>query len=129
MKHDISQIEDIQRFVDSFYDRVKQDTLIGPIFIGIIQDRWPMHLEKMYRFWQTVLLDERTYSGTPFLPHAQMPLQWEHFERWLQLFNETIDELFTGTTAERAKWQGRRMAELFHAKIDYYRNNSATPLI
>lgn len=129
MRKDITTIQDIRLLVDTFYDQVRKDTLIGPIFIGIIRDQWPAHLEKMYRFWQTVLLDERTYSGTPFLPHAKMPLEWTHFEQWLRLFNETTDTLFAGEKAERAKWQGRRMAELFHSKMEYYKNNSGTPLM
>lgn len=129
MKKDITTIEDIRLLVDTFYDEVKKDPLIGPIFIGVIRDQWPAHLEKMYRFWQTVLLDEHTYYGSPFLPHARLPVEWKHFERWLQLFDKTIDENFTGEKAERAKWQGKRMAELFHSKIEYYKNNSSTPLL
>ena len=60
MKKDIETLEDIQLMVNRFYEVVRKDELIGPIFDNIIQDRWPMHLEKMYRFWQTILLDERT---------------------------------------------------------------------
>ena len=45
------------------------------------------------------------------------------------LFNKTVDDLFEGEKAERAKWQGQRMAEMFHSKIEYYKDNSATPLL
>ncbi len=121
-KKDIGTIEDIRLLVDSFYDRVKSDPLIGPIFIEVIQDRWPEHLEKMYRFWQTVLLDEHTYQGAPFVPHAKLPVDLPHFERWVQMFNDTVNVFFEGEIAERAKWQGQRMAQMFHSKIQYYRN-------
>lgn len=126
---DISNIDDIKLLVDSFYAKVREDDLLSGIFNDVIRDRWPEHLEKMYRFWQTVLLDEHTYLGSPFVPHAKLPVDKAHFDRWLKLFYETVDAFFTGEKAERAKWQGERMAEMFLYKIQYYRNNSATPLV
>lgn len=128
LKKEIEQIEDIQLLVNSFYDKVRNDKLLGPIFDKIIQDRWPEHLEKMYRFWQTVLLDEHTYHGSPFPPHAKMPVELEHFNQWIALFFETVDDLFIGEKAERAKWQGNRMAQMFHMKITYFRENNLSPL-
>jgi hemoglobin len=95
---------------------------LGKIFDERIKDRWPEHLEKMYRFWQTVLLGEHTYYGAPFPPHAQLPVGHEHFSKWLELFNVTVDELFTGDKAEEAKWRAARMAEVFAAKIMLYQN-------
>lgn len=128
-KEDIQHLEDIKLLVDSFYGRIREDALLKDIFNNVIRDRWPQHLEKMYRFWQTVLLDEYTYQGTPFPPHAGLPVAQEHFDRWLELFNATVDEHFNGTKAERAKWQGQRMAEMFLHKITYYKDRNSTPLI
>lgn len=125
---DILTIEDCKSLVDQFYGKVREDALIGPIFNERIQDRWPEHLEKMYRFWQTILLEEHTYFGSPFPPHANLPVEWEHFERWLKLFNETIDELFTGKTAEEARWRANKMAEMFNIKIQYFKNSENKPL-
>lgn len=129
MKADISTFKDIQYIVDTFYAEVREDTLIGPIFNRIIQDRWPEHLDKMYRFWQTVLLEEHTYGGSPFLPHARLPVEAEHFNRWKEIFNKTINQNYEGVKAEKAKWQADRMAEMFLHKIRYYRDNNATPLL
>jgi hemoglobin len=129
MKKDISNIEDIKLLVDSFYGKVREDEKLKDIFNNKIQDRWPEHLEKMYRFWQTVLLEEHTYYGSPFLPHAKLPVDKGHFDQWLNLFFATVDEHFSGKKAERAKWQGQRMAEMFHSKIEYYKNNPAIPLL
>jgi len=129
MKKDIENLSDIQLLVDSFYTKVREDDLLKDIFNDRIQDRWPQHLEKMYRFWQTVLLEEHTYFGSPFLPHAKLPVQKIHFERWVRLFNETMDGLYDGEKASRAKKQGQLMAELFLSKIEYYNTNSSTPLI
>jgi hemoglobin len=127
---DITTIDDIRRLVDAFYKKVRKDRLIGPIFIGAIGDQWPAHLDRMYRFWGTVLLEEHTYYGSPFAPHAEMPLDSKHFETWLGLWNATVDELFTGPKATETKWRADKMAEMFLSKIIYYRDNpSAKPIL
>lgn len=115
---DIITIDDIRQLVDAFYTKVRKDGLIGPIFIGVIRDQWPAHLEKMYRFWQTVLLEEQTYYGSPFPPHVKMPLGPEHFETWLSLWRATVDELFEGSKATEARWRAERMAEMFLSKLN-----------
>lgn len=120
---DIQTLDDIRLLVDSFYGKVQQDQQLGPIFQASIQDRWPQHLAKMYSFWQTILLDEHTYNGRPFPPHARLPIDKAHFERWLQLFHETVDELFQGTVAEEAKSRGNKMAALFQIKLEHIRQS------
>lgn len=121
---EIQNIEDIKLMVDSFYAKVRQDDLIGPIFDEKIQDRWPEHLEKMYTFWETVLLRKHTYFGSPFPPHAKLPVNKEHFERWLELFMKNLDEHFTGEKAEEAYWRAEKMANMFNYKINYIRENN-----
>lgn len=127
--NDISTIEDIKLLVDTFYGKVREDQLLSPIFNGVIQDRWPQHLEKMYRFWQTVLLQEHTYYGSPFPPHAGLPVDQLHFNTWLGIWHQTLDALFEGEKANEAKWRGDKMAVMFLSKIEYYRNNATTPLL
>lgn len=119
----IIDIQDIKLLVDQFYGKVREDKLLGPIFSDIIQDNWPEHLDKMYRFWQTILLEEHTYYGSPFAPHAKMPIESEHFEKWLKLFNTTIDEYFDGEKAKEAKWRAAKMAQMFQLKLEYFRAN------
>lgn len=126
---DIEDLEDVKVLVDTFYGRIRKDKLLGQIFENLIQDRWPEHLERMYRFWQTVLLEEHTYHGSPFPPHLHMPVEATHFDRWVELFTGTLDSLFDGEKADRAKWQGSRMAEMFLSKITYFRDNNLTPLV
>lgn len=121
---EIQNIEDIKLMVDSFYAKVRQDELIGPIFDEKIQNRWPEHLEKMYTFWETVLLRKHTYFGSPFPPHAKLPVDKEHFERWLELFMKNLDEHFTGEKAEEAYWRAEKMAKMFNYKINYIRENN-----
>lgn len=125
---DISDINDIRLLVDTFYGKVQVDPLIGPIFNGVIKDNWPAHLEKMYKFWQTVLLHEYTYKGAPFPPHARLPVEQEHFDAWLRLWKATIDQHFSGKRAEEAKWRGDKMALMFLSKIKYFRDRDSYPL-
>lgn len=120
---DISKIEDIKLLVDTFYQKVRNDDALGHIFNNVIQNRWPEHLEKMYRFWETVLLDNHTYYGSPFVPHAGLPVDGSHFERWIELFQATVDENFDGQKAEEAKWRASQMAKMFRMKIEHYREN------
>lgn len=125
LKEDITSIEDIKLLVNSFYGKIREDQLLGTIFNTVIQNRWPQHLNKMYTFWQTVLLDEHTYYGSPFPPHAKLSIQQEHFDRWLYIWHNTIDEHFYGQVADEAKWRGGKMASMFLMKLDYLRNSES----
>jgi len=127
-RQDISCMSDIQLLVDSFYNRIREHAVLAPIFNRVIGDRWPEHLGKMYRFWQTVLLGEHTYYGSPFPPHAKLPVDTEHFQNWLELWHATIDRHFTGVKADEAKWRGDKMAVMFLSKIEYYKSNASLPL-
>ncbi|MDN3688726.1 group III truncated hemoglobin [Cyclobacterium jeungdonense] len=128
VKKEIETIEEIRELVDTFYDKVRRDPLLGPVFEKRIGDSWDVHLAKMYRFWQTVLLQEHTYHGSPFTPHATMPIGEEHFQRWLVLFKKTLEENFRGQKAEEAQWRAEKMAEMFQLKIAYYQDNHIHPI-
>lgn len=121
-KKEITGLGEIQEMVDLFYGKVRKDELLADIFNGVIQDNWPAHLEKMYRFWQTVLLEEHTYHGSPFAPHMKLPVDKMHFDRWKQLFFETVDEGFIGQKTVEAKLRAAKMAEMFQFKIDHIQN-------
>ena len=117
VEKDISTLDDIKLLVDSFYGRVREDSQLKDIFNERIQDRWPQHLEKMYRFWQTVLLEEHTYYGSPFVPHAKLPVELEHFERWIELFGETVEAPFKGEKATRANGMENEWLKCFIPKL------------
>ena len=127
--NDLSGPADVKLLVDEFYNSVQQDDLIGPIFNEVIQDRWPVHLAKMYQFWESILFDKTTYQGRPFPPHAQLPIQKEHFDRWLALFYQNLDRLFAGPIAEQARFRADKMAELFQIKLANIRNDKFRPLL
>ncbi len=128
-KSDILQLDHVKSLVDTFYAKVREDDLLADIFNERIQDRWPQHLAKMYTFWQTVLLGEQTYFSSPFPPHATLPVEKKHFDRWLQLFNETIDELFSGQIADEARWRAGKMAEMFQIKIKMAKERGTKSLL
>ncbi len=122
-REEILSINEIKHLVNAFYGKVRRDELLGPIFNEQIGDMWPEHLEKMYRFWQTILLNEHSYSGSPFPPHARLPIGKDHFDRWFHIFRETVDENFTGSKAEEAKWRAGKMAEMFQYKIRHIQSS------
>ncbi|MER2996750.1 group III truncated hemoglobin [Pontibacter populi] len=128
-KKDILSLDDVKLLVDTFYTRVRADEMLGPIFDERIQDRWARHLDIMYRFWQTVLLEELTYQGSPGTKHITLPVGAEHFERWVSIFFSTIDELFTGEKAEEAKWRAQKMADMFASKIEFYKQNKGRTIL
>ena len=126
---DIFTLTDVKTLVDDFYGRIRANELLSPIFNGIIGDNWQKHLQRMYDFWQTILLETPAYSGSPFLKHAKLPIAKEHFDTWIDLWYQTIDDHFVGEKAEEAKWRADKMSEMFQYKLDYYKNNPAQPLI
>lgn len=121
---DIENISDIKKMVDVFYGKVRKDNLIGPIFNNAIQNHWSEHLEKLYLFWQSRLFGDPVYDGFPFPPHAQLPIDKDHFDRWLTLFTGTVDSLFVGPIANEAKARAYKIANVFQDKLAYIRNKS-----
>jgi len=126
---DIKSTSDIVRLVNTFYLTVQNDDLIGPIFNKVIEGRWDAHLEKMYGFWETVLLGNSSYFGRPFPPHLKLGIEQSHFDRWLQLWRQSVNTLFAGNKADEAIWRGEKMAVMFLSKIDYYKSGNARPVI
>ena len=120
MKRELAGIEDIRIFVDAFYNKVKEDDLIGPIFNGVIKD-WQPHLEKMYKFWNAALFGVAGFKGNPFARHAPLPISGPHFERWMDLFKETIDEQFEGQMANQVKDKAAIMATMFLKRLEAMR--------
>lgn len=119
MKSDIKNNDDIKTMVDTFYDCIRGDKLLGPIFNSVIKDNWPVHLQKMYGFWQSILFNTQTYGGSAFEPHGKLPIGKEHFRQWLQLFEENMDKQFEGVKAEEAKLRARKIGEIFYYKIEF----------
>lgn len=117
---DIQSREDVEKLINTFYGKVREHEVLGPIFNGRIGDQWPVHLEKMYNFWESTLFGKGLYRGRPFPPHATLGISKPHFDHWLTLFYATVDELFQGEVAENAKKSSNRIAEVFLSKLNFF---------
>lgn len=115
---DISTSEDIRRLVDTFYRRLVTDPLIGRFFEGLDLDH---HLPRISAFWEMVLLNKPGYTTNVTDVHLRLnqriPMERAHFDRWLELFRETVDELFTGPNAEESKMRALSIATVMLVKI------------
>lgn len=100
----------IDALVDGFYDRVRQDDLIGPVFTAKISD-WGPHLEQMKLFWSSVALSTGVYQGRPMPKHMPLPIDARHFDRWLSLFEDTARTLCPPIAAEHFIVRARRIAQ------------------
>lgn len=116
-KKEITDDADIRLLVDTFYDRASKDELLAPIFAV----KFTHHigaLDPLYRYWRTMLTDQEVDAEIPFPKHADLPLTHQHFDRWLSLFHQTVDDLFSGAVAEKAKFRAIRMSEIFRYKME-----------
>lgn len=118
MRKDIEGIDDIKILVNAFYETVRKDEQLAPIFNKHIPGDWTPHLETMYRFWNAALFGVREYVGNPFMKHASLPIRAEHFEQWINIFYTTLHSHFEGANAEEAKRRAMIMARTFHARMN-----------
>lgn len=100
----------IARLVDGFYDRVRADPLIGPVFNERIS-AWGPHLEQMRLFWSSVALMSGVYHGRPMPKHLPLPVDARHFDRWLELFEAAARDLCPPAAADHFIERARRIAE------------------
>ena len=112
---DILTEKDVAILVNAFYGKVRQDELLASVFNPIIKDNWDFHLKRMVDFWSTILLYTKKYKDDPMPKHLPLASGKEHFERWLKLFNETIDELFEGEIADNARKRANNIARIMKA--------------
>ena len=113
----------IHAVVHGFYDEIRRDALLGPIFNGVIApERWPHHLAKMCDFWSATMLRTSRYDGRPLPPHLAIPeLGEEHFRRWLTLFQATVTRLCPPEVATLFLERALRIAHSFRLAIAYNR--------
>lgn len=104
---DITTKHDVEHLVDTFYGCVLADESLSPFFKNL---DFKAHMPKMVHFWSFVLLDEPGYTTNVTDKHMHMPLSTVHFERWVALFHETVNELFAGEKAEMAKQRANLIA-------------------
>ena len=127
--NDESITEDsLQKLVETFYGKVREDPLIGPVFNGAIED-WPAHLQKLQAFWSSVMLTTGRYKGQPMPAHVRHAdaISPASFERWLAIWRETTEELLDPDSAAAMQDKTARIAESLSLGIDFYRDRAAPP--
>ena len=121
---EINNREDVFLLVSTFYDKIKKDDFIGPIFLEAIPNKeWENHLEKLTDFWETNLFFAKKYKGNPMQVHQKLDesnnyqVSQKHFGKWLELWISTLDELFVGDKAIKAKNSARNISFLLFLKM------------
>jgi hemoglobin len=120
-KKDITSRADIEQLITTFYDAVKKDDTIGFIFTDVANINWKHHIPLIVDFWESILLDNPVYTKNAMEVHyvlnKKMPLQKEHFTKWILLFCNAVDNLFEGKIAALAKTRAKSIAGLMQFKM------------
>lgn len=128
MKHDIQTREDLFLLVKLFYEKLFADELLQSIFIDIAKIDLEEHLPVLVNFWDSILLDGDSYRRNQMEKHMDLNkkirLEKKHFDQWLVLWNQSLDELFEGERAVHAKFRAKSIADIMVYKMDYINKNS-----
>ncbi len=124
--HDITTRDDVKQLVHTFYQRIQHHPQLGYIFNTVAATDWDHHLPKMVNFWENILFGTGSYKGNPMAPHERIhqmhTLSEALFQEWLSLFEETVDSLFVGPLANRAKERAAAIAQMMVQRL-----HSTTP--
>ncbi|SDC06164.1 group III truncated hemoglobin [Niabella drilacis] len=123
MNPDIATRKDIEKVVDLFYQKVSSDAVIGFFFTEVTPVNWEQHLPVMYTFWENVLFYTGEYEGNPIATHRRIHEQYatrpEHFQRWIALLDDSVNQYFAGPNAEKMKQHARAIAMVMMQKIAF----------
>ena len=128
-KKDIQNREDVFLLVSEFYKKVRTDSVLGPFFNTVISD-WDVHIQRLTTFWESSLFLKTRYTSNPLQAHIKVDkdnnnsITELHFGLWLNLWYQTIDELFVGDYAENAKRRARKMGTFLYLNIFQSRNQN-----
>ncbi|MEO9965383.1 MAG: group III truncated hemoglobin [Reichenbachiella sp.] len=119
--NDILNRADIDQLILDFYKKIMVDPQIGYFFTEVVSLDLDHHLPKIADFWETTLFHQAKYKGNPITPHVAMheksPMTQAHFDRWVEVFCQTIDKRYEGEKAEMAKQRARSIATVMLIKI------------
>lgn len=124
--HPAIDVASIEALVATFYARAREDTLLGPIFAEVVHD-WEHHIAQIAQFWSSVILKTGSYAGRPLPPHLRLNLQGQHFDRWLELFEQTAREIFPVEAAIIFIDRARRIADSFEMAIATHNGEISSP--
>lgn len=120
--NDIQNRNDVELLVSKFYEKVRVNDILGPIFNTVIED-WKSHLVHLTNFWESQLFMKNTFDGNPLKKHIEVDkannesISEVHFGIWINLWFETIDSLFSGENAQLAKNRARNMGTYMYLEI------------
>ena len=129
---DIENRQDIETLMESFYSKALTDELIGYFFTKVAPLQMETHMPLIVDFWETIIFGKAKYKGNVLEVHQHIhhlsAFKEEHFTRWVSLFKQTIDELYSGTQAEMVKQRAESIAtvmkiKLLHSGIGLKQNN------
>ena len=118
--------DEIRRLVHSFYARVREDDLIGPVFNAKVED-WDDHLAKLCDFWSSLALRTGRYQGRPMRAHLLLPIEGRHFDRWLDLFEATARDVLPPEAAPAFIHRARQIADSFEFGVATQQGRLARP--
>ena len=129
MRHDGISEEALKELVDSFYAKVRNDPLIGPVFERAIGD-WEAHLEQLQAFWSSVMLSTGRYKGRPLPAHIKHAdsISGESFDRWLALWGATTNEMLDPASAAALQDKAARIAESLSLGIEFHKTGGVPGL-
>ena len=116
--HDIRSDEDVRKLVHTFYDRVQKDERLEYIFNDHAEVDWEHHLPKMVDFWSNILFRTGRYNGKPYRQHVPLPIKKSDFQRWVSLFESTVNDLFSGEKADYAIEIAGKVASSFTLRME-----------
>jgi hemoglobin len=114
MRKDINNQGDVENLVRTFYGKALKDELLSPHFVGIDFEH---HFPRMIDFWEFILLGKPGFEGNVFHKHKELMIGKEEFDRWVAIFSETVDSLFEGEIADKAKSQAELLGYMFSQKM------------
>lgn len=118
---DIATRADIETIMGSFYEKAFTDELIGFFFTKVAALDLEKHIPKITDFWETVLFDKSSYRGNILGVHEHIhslsAFRNEHFDRWLEIFTQTVDALYAGENAEKVKQRAESIATVMKIKL------------
>jgi hemoglobin len=113
--NDIASETDIDFLVETFYNKLKKNEKLAPFFI---HTNWEHHLPRMKQFWHFIILDKPGFKGNIYDAHSNKQIKSPHFDVWLQLFCDTVNENFKGINSTKATEKARELSMLFSWKLE-----------
>lgn len=121
MKKDIKNRKDIEKLVNAFYAKIKEDKLLQSFFTNPEGFNWEKHLNTMYNFWENMLFFSGNYEGNPLHLHRHLHqltnIKKSHIQRWNKLFSDTVDELYAGKNADLIKKRSINISNIIQKNI------------